>query len=272
VVYSAPNAAFAAPLSTDGMFFSLSKTADVLAAPLTWTLFLWILALALRRRPRPAWILGLGGLIVLAVFSFEPIAGHLVRWTEAGAVRTFSPATTYDAVIVLGGIVDPAAAYHSGELEMVDSAERIIRATALLRQGRARFVLLSAGLTSREPDEPSEADRLAAYLREEGIAPDRIVTESRSRNTHENAVESARIIAERGWRRLLLVTSAWHAPRALGCFRAAGLDPDVLPVDHRATDGSDNTLLPRAAALAMSTDMLRELLGRVVYRIAGYSR
>ena len=254
------------------MFLFLSKTFDVLAAPLTWAICFWLLGLLLRRRPARAWALLSAGLAVLTVFSLEPVAGMLVRWTEGGAERTFSAGTTYDVVIVLGGIVDPAASSYSGELELVDSAERIIRATALLRADKARMVLLSGGLITRQPGEPSEAERLADYLREEGIAAERIAVESRSRNTRENAVESAKIVAERGWRRLLLVTSAWHAARAAGCFRAVGLTPDVLVVDHHATDGSDQGLLPRAAALSLSTDMLRELFGRFVYRMMGYSR
>ncbi len=253
------------------MFLVLSKTFDVLAGPLTWAICLGLLALLMRHRRR-SWALVIAAIAVLVFFSLEPVAGTLTRWTEAGAVRTFTPGTTYDVAIVLGGIVDPSASRRSGELELVDTAERLLRAKALLRAGEARMVLFSGGLITQSQGEPSEAERLAAYLREEGISPDRIAVETRSRNTRENAVESARIVAAHGWRRLLLVTSAWHAPRALACFRAVGLTPDVLPVDHHATDGSDESWLPRATALAVSTDMLRELVGRVVYRIAGYSR
>lgn len=254
------------------MFLTLSKVLDVLAGPLTWAIALTLAAVLGRRRPRAATALGLAGVAVLITFSLEPVAGSLMRWTEAGAQATFTPGATYDAVIVLGGIVDPAACRRSGQIELMESVDRIVRAVALLRAGQARMVLLSGGEITALPGEPSEAERLASYLRDEGIAPDRILVEGRSRNTRENAVESARIVGERGWRRLLLVTSAWHAPRALGCFRAVGLAPDVLPVDYRATNASDESWLPRAAALARSTEMLRELLGRAVYRAAGYSR
>ena len=100
------------------------------------------------------------------------------------------------------------------------------------------------------------------------------MTEAHSRNTRENAIESARVAAARGWRTLLVVTSAAHMPRALGCFRAVGLEPDALPVDRRAGDGppSSRGWLPRAECLARSTLMLRELAGRVVYRALGYAR
>jgi len=114
---------------------------------------------------------------------------------------------------------------------------------------------------------------LARQLESWGIAPDRLIIEDRSRNTRENAVESARILRERGWPRALLVTSAFHMPRALGCFRAVGLDVDTLAVDLR----SDNTpktladLLPRTKSLHTSAAALRELAGRVIYRLRGYT-
>jgi hypothetical protein len=63
-------------------------------------------------------------------------------------------------------------------------------------------------------------------------------------------------------------------PRAVGCFRAVGLSPDTLPVDHRAVNGAGSALgwIPRALVLSRSTDVLRELAGRVVYRALGYAR
>ena len=254
------------------MFLSLSKTFDLLVAPLSWAIGLALLSILLRRRARLGPALALLGVAVLTLFSLEPVAGFLARRVEAAAFRTFQPGSTYDAVVVLGGIIDPAASSASGELELTGTGDRIVRAAALLRSGQARVVLLSGGLIHPRPGEHSEAERLATYLREEGISPDRIVIEGRSRNTRENAVESARIVSENGWHRLLLLTSAWHAPRALGCFRAVGLSPDVLPVDHLGTDGSDLGWLPRAAALSLSTDMLREMFGRLVYRAVGYTR
>ena len=255
------------------MFLLLSKNLDILAAPLTWAIALPLLGLFLRRRRAGLAVgMALSSVAVLVFFSLEPVAGALVRWVESGARRTFKPGATYDAVIVLGGIVDADASFRSGDLELTEPVERILRAAELLKSGQARMVLLSGGLMYPRPGAPSEAERLATWLVEQGIDPDRIVVEGRSLNTHENAVESARIVTARGWKKLLLVTSAWHAPRAFASFRAAGLEPDVLPVDHHATDGSYAGIWPRAAALAVSTDMLRELVGRAVYRIAGYSR
>jgi uncharacterized SAM-binding protein YcdF (DUF218 family) len=95
-----------------------------------------------------------------------------------------------------------------------------------------------------------------------------------SRNTHENAVRSAKTLRDRGWSHVLLVTSALHMPRAAGCFRAEGVAFDTLVVDHlaRAPAFRRTSLDPRADALALSTAVLREGFGRVVYRVMGYAR
>ncbi len=255
------------------MFLFLSKVLDLLLAPLTWALLLGGAAWGLRGRPRAARWLGALGVGVLYAFSIEPVAMALMRVTEAGATRSFRPGTTYDAVIVLGGALDPAATERTGGPEYNAAAERVLRGFELLREGWARQVLLSGGTLDPRPEAVVEADVLSRQLQQWGIAPERIVTEGRSRNTRENALESARIVKERGWRSLLLVTSAAHMPRAAGCFAAVGLRPDTLPVDVRASSSplARMSWLPRAGALNLSTDALRELAGRAIYRLRGWT-
>lgn len=254
------------------VFLTLSKILDWLLAPLTWGLLLLVAAALLRRSPRRAWTLAILGVATIVLFALPPVSNRIERVAERRARSTFRPDVTYDAVIVLTGMVDADAARLTGDVELLEGADRIVRGFELLRAGRARHVLVSGGLVKPQPGDIPEADRLAAKLVAWGIAPDRIVVDASSRNTRENAIESARISAARGWRTLLLVTSAAHMPRALGCFRAVGVEPDALPVDFRADDGRGTAWLPRSRALDASTEAIRELAGRVVYRVAGYAR
>jgi len=253
------------------MFLILSKTFDLLLAPVTWVLLFLAASLVFWRRARVAALLVAAAIAVLFLFSSEAVADRLVRHEESSAARTFRPDATYDAVIVLGGLVDPAASRATGTAELTDAVERVLRAYELLRSGRARNVLLSGGFIHGRPGEKSEADWLSEKLQEWGISPDRIAIEGKSLNTRENAVECARVVRERGWQSLLLVTSAAHMPRALGCFRKVGLSPDTLPVDYRAGDGREAGWQPRASSLSKSTDAIRELAGRSVYRLVGYA-
>jgi uncharacterized SAM-binding protein YcdF (DUF218 family) len=201
----------------------------------------------------------------------EPVANMLLRSLERSAVRTMDPEVTYDAVVVLGGLVDERVNESSGTTNYGDGVERILAAYDVLRNGHARSALLSGGRLQFE--RRTEAEALERQLEDWGIARDRLVVEGQSRNTHENAADTARITSERGWTRLLLITSASHVKRAAGCFRAAGLTFDVLPVDFRTYDARrfSGSWLPHADELAMSTMAIREYLGRTVYSIYGYS-
>ncbi|MCP3057800.1 YdcF family protein [Myxococcus sp. K38C18041901] len=255
------------------MFLFLSKVLDLFLAPLTWALLFLLVSRLPRLRPALARGLLVTGLLVLYVFSTEAMSTLLTYQAEEGAHDTFQPGEPYDAVIVLGGGLDPSATERSGRLEFNAAPERILQGFDLVREGHARFVLISGGSLDPRPTAVVEADVLSRMLQAWGIPAERIVTEGKSRNTRENAVESARIIQERGWKRLLLVTSAAHMPRAQGCFAAVGLRPDTLPVDARMPAFRMGRLgwLPRAGALSQSTDVLRELAGRVVYRLRGWT-
>ena len=255
------------------MFVLLSKLLDLLLSPLTWGLLLMVGGLVWRRRARLSVGMQVLGLLVLYACSTEPAANLAQRWVEEGAVSTYRPDVVYDAVVVLGGMVDADATQRSGLPEFTPAVERLLRGFELLREGQARQVLLSAGTLDTRPGALVEADVLERQLLLWGVDRRRIVKEGLSRNTRENALESERIIRERDWRTLLLVTSAAHMPRALGTFHAVGLHPDTLVVDARAHDWHPRATWwqPRAANLAAVTDALRELFGRFVYRARGWA-
>ena len=257
------------------MFLALSKFFDLLLAPITWTFLLAVAGWLARRRARLAWGLVFAGVAELLFFSTPAVADALARLAERSAPRTYRAGEPYDAVVVLGGVMEQRQPWFDGGNDLTGAAERLTRAFELLREGRAGVVLISGGISHPAPGVPSEAEQLAAMLLRWGVPADRIAVETRSRNTRENAVESARVVAERGWRRLLLVTSAVHMPRALGCFHRVGLEPDALPVDYRGgAPGAARDFeswWPRAMDLELSSETLRELAGRLVYRVMGYS-
>lgn len=146
------------------MFLLLSKLLDWLLAPLSWALLLLAAAALSRSRPRRSLGLGAAGALVLVVFSSEAVARRLDRSAEAGVRSTYRPEVVYDAVVVLGGMVDEPATRVSGEVEFDQTPERVLRGFELLRAGRARAVLLSGGLVSPRPGDVPEADRLAVKL------------------------------------------------------------------------------------------------------------
>ncbi len=256
------------------MFVVLSKILDLALSPLSWAGALAALSFLLRRRPRAvAWASG-GAVAVLLTFSTKPVPNLLARWAESSAQKTMRPEVTYDAAIVLGGCLNNFVTARTGQPEYDEAVDRVLAGFDLVRSGRVRHVLFSAGDINADSKLPREAVLEVQQLERWGIPAEQLVAEPRSRNTHENAEESAKIVRERGWQSLVLITSAAHMKRALECFHAVGLAPDTLPVDYRSDDQPWRLgdLLPRASNLSQSTDVIRELAGRVIYRVMGYAK
>lgn len=260
------------------MFFVLSKILDLLVSPLTWAIALALLGVPFRvllRRPKrelPRWrrFAPLAAAGVLVFFSMEPVSNALWRSLEDPPLRTMKDGVTYDVVVLLGGVVDERAAQTFGERALNDSSERLLQTYDLLRTNRARYAIISGASPAREGVKIVEATALRDELVAWGIAADRVLIDDKAKNTRENAVESARIVRERGLTSVLIVTSAFHMRRALGCFHAVGLDVDTLPVDFRS-HVQGNAWLPRTAFLDDSSAAIHEWTGRAVYRLRGYT-
>jgi uncharacterized SAM-binding protein YcdF (DUF218 family) len=226
------------------VLFLIYKGLWSLTVPAIWAAALVALALSVRRRSLGV-VLALLACTPLAALTFPPVVNALDRAVSASGKSTIRPGLEYDAAIVLGG-----------------NLFRIQAGADVVRRGQARYLLYTGALDS------SGIQRLTSELVARGVPAERIVIESRSRNTRENAIESSRIVVARHWRSLLLVTGTAHVERAVGCFRGLGLTPDVLPVTEF---GPIEGVSPRADALEHAADLLHEIVGRFVYRIRGCS-
>lgn len=261
------------------MFFLLSKILDIAFSPLCWGILLIALSLLAPfvHRPKIAtWLRRAApmGLLIQYLFSTELVANAIWRAVEAPPLTTIQEDVRYDAVILLGGMLDDRAMATYGKPYYNDNVDRLLATWELLSSQKAQRALLSGGDGNPGYTGMEEAEILKKQLVRWGVAPERLFVENKSRNTHENAVESATIVRKEGWSKLLLVTSAFHMPRALGCFRAVGLEPDTLAVDLRSdrTSKGLTDLLPRTRSLNFSATAIRELSGRMIYRIRGFSR
>lgn len=259
------------------MFFVLSKILDVLLAPLSWSLLCFGAGLLLFvfRREKRRWILGLWvvGLLNLWVFSIGNVSNALRRALE-DETSTLKPGATYDAIILMGGVVSVYADQPEGRRSYNDNSERLLAVFDALRTGQAKVAVITGGSNDPNKPEAKEAPTQRDQLVDWGIAPERIIVEPTALNTYENAVKTKELAQANGWKSILIVTSAFHMGRTRGCFRAVELEVDTLVVDRRSRVPATMPLqpLPRATALDESTDALRELFGRVIYRARGYAR
>ncbi len=260
------------------MFFLLSKLLAFALSPVLWLLIGLGLALVAREpRRRRAWLRATAA--ALLVLSNPALA--TLAWNQWEAplmpVGRVAPGA-YDAAVLLTGITAPERPPYD-RVFMADGADRLLHTVQLWRRGAFKRIIVSggSGAVLGRPGGRSEAAELRAVLHTCGVPDSAIVVEDRSRNTRENALCTAALLrqrpelAPRG--RLLLITSAFHLPRAAGCFRRTGLTITGFPAHYvgqplRLTP--DALLVPSAAALLGWDRLLHEMVGYVTYRLAGY--
>lgn len=252
------------------MFFILSKVLKVLIDPYTFVLFaLFLSALFLKGR---RWVKICLTVAVLAgyIFSTGWFANTAVVVLENIKEKSVLVGT-YDAVIVLSGMIDLKNSSPQ-QIEFGSSVDRILEGIRLIRSGVAKNLILSGGSDDLFDQSQSEAVYLKNFAEEFGISPKQMMVEKGSRNTVENAVQSAKIIRDKGYKKILLVTSAFHMVRAEGCFVQAGVRVDRWPVDYRGKRGKSYTILdalPSSKNLALVSLVIHEMVGILVYGITG---
>ncbi len=195
---------------------------------------------------------GLGALVALVCLAaLTPLPNSLAR-----ALRPEPRLDPADAIVVLGGGVEPDGALSGGSLSRVTEGVRLYKA------GLAPLTVFSgAGLDRR----PAEADVAARLARDLGVPSEQILTETGARTTREEAARIARRLEPRAVRRILLVTDSEHLTRAVPLFERVGLE--VLPAPADSISAATNSPEERLQLLRRLSE---ELMARLYYRLAGY--
>lgn len=186
------------------------------------------------------------GAILLLVAGLSPLGNALIlpledRFPRANLDDPPPPA----GFIILGGAEDRLVGSARRVPALNEAAERMVEAAILARlypEAKIAFSGGDAGILYRTGNEAEGAETLLTAL---GVRQDRLILEAKSRDTYENAVflkEELTRLGELGpGKRWLLITSAYHMPRAMGAFRAAGFDVEPWPVDYRTRGAADLT-------------------------------
>jgi uncharacterized SAM-binding protein YcdF (DUF218 family) len=267
------------------MFVFLSKLLPLLVYPLGLGCILLAAALIFRKRARLQTALLISVLLVLFLGGNRWIAISLARSLEWRYLPQQSIPTA-DVIVLLGGSTEPAYPPRS-QVEVNSAADRVLYAAALYHAGKAPAILLSGGsIAWQDGDAPEEGGSPAADMAELlgrlGVPQEALWLETRSLNTYENALYSREILQEHAIERILLVTSALHMPRSVALFEKQGIEVIPAPADFTVTQqGWDNlfsgsletrfiSLLPNASSLSLTTNVLKEYIGILVYRLRGW--
>jgi len=265
------------------MFIFLSKLLPLFVYPIGLATILVLMGLVFSRRKKTSRAFLISALVILFLSGNRWISYSLARSLEWQYLPTQDQISA-PAIVVLGGGTESALSPRSA-VEVNSAGDRMIHAADLYHKGAAPLLVLSGGNVDwMESIENSPAADMRQIILKLGVPDSAIVLQPKSQNTFEDALYSAALLKEKGIKKIILVTSAMHMPRAVALFEKQGLE--VLPssTDFTITeDGWKRTfspnleifiinILPNSSAMGLTTNALKEYIGLVTYQIQGYFR
>lgn len=236
--------------------------------PFMWVVYLIVAALFGPERMRRNFLWSL--LFLVLILTNGALVNEAMLWWERKPV-TFDDVPACDTGVLLTGFTHmtrlPVDRLHFNE-----GADRLIHTTRLYHEGKIKQIIVSGAYKTLH-NEVAEAPLIRQALINSGVPDSAIIMESESRNTHENAVNSARIINEYlPDSRIMLITSAFHMRRAQACFEHEGVQPVIFPTDFRATNQpyTFEYFVPSVEPIVYWHTLVKEWLGMLTYKIMGY--
>jgi uncharacterized SAM-binding protein YcdF (DUF218 family) len=255
------------------VFFIFSKLLGFFALPSNVLVAIGLVGLVLlcTRFTRLASWLVVTSLVLVAVAGLSPLGNALLLPLEQRFPPWDAARGPPDGIVVLGGAISPNISGARGAVALNEAAERITVTVELARRYPKARIICSGGNNSFTSETTVEAALAVRELEALGVARERLTAEEQSRNTVENAVFSRLIAQPKPGERWLLVTSAYHMPRAIGAFRAAGFQVEAYPVDWRTRGPVDATRPFRSLGhgLRRTDTAVREWVGLLAYRFTG---
>ncbi len=253
--------------------FLVSKVFWLLAQPLSLIFLLLVLSYmsggAGFRRLRRIF----SGLAATLLFLtlFTSCGGVMLQVLENRIARPANLPANLSCIIILGGAFENEVISGRGGLEFNQAADRFVEGLKLAQAHPAAKIVVSGGDGSFNGKYDGDAETSIAFFSTFGIAPERIIRETRSRTTFENADNTRALLESNGLSDCALITSAFHMPRSVGLFRKLGIPITPWPVDYRTsgqlTLGPDFSQPSLNAQL--TTTAMREWTGLIAYYISG---
>ena len=244
-----------------------------IATPIVWVLGLMILGLILTRKLPKKLRYKLGrfslflGMCILFLFSIRPVSNLLVYSLECQyQLPSDEILSNLDVVVILSGGVHRSGGFREYPEVGGVTYSRLFNGIRIFKQSGARTLALCGG--SLIPSTESESEAMKALALELGIQEDKIITETESRNTMENAAELAKLLSSTGKKRIGLVTSALHILRSEKAFRKQFPNDTIVPIPVNYIYSPDQynlrSFVPSVDAFATSNYALHEWIG-IIY-------
>nr|MCU0536843.1 YdcF family protein [Hydrococcus sp. Prado102] len=261
------------------MFLFLSKILPLFLYPLGLACLLLFIALIISWKQLSWSQLPIAlALIVLLVSSNGWTQNFLVRSLEGQNIPIELP--NADAIVLLGGATKSATKPRP-MVDVSEQGDRVLYAAKLYLEKKAPIIIASGGRIDWNSAGQPEAADMAQLLEMMGVPKDAIVQEPDSLNTYQNAVNVKKILDEKGIQKILLVTSALHMPRSLLIFQRQKIEAIAAPTDFLVSEPEMEipssslgaivlNLLPDSGRLEITTKVIKEYIGTIIYRLKGW--
>jgi uncharacterized SAM-binding protein YcdF (DUF218 family) len=217
------------------MYFVASKVAWILLQPSSLLIWGTLIGMALLRTP----LAKFGGRLVLiagsflAVCALTPLCVVLIRPLEDRfPAHSFDEIQNPKGIIALGGALNASLTRARGPIALGPAGARLTEALALAHYFPKARLVFSGGSADLLGNGIPEGDVAEEFISELGLPMDRVIIERKSRNTFENAQFTFDLVEPQPGDVWILVTSAYHMPRAVGSFERAGFKIAAYPVDY----------------------------------------
>ncbi len=255
------------------MFFVLSKALFFLLTPINWIIGLFLYSFfgshEVRTKRAFKW-----GVFLLILLTNPFLSNMALKSWEVPPVPISNLEGTYDIAIVLGGFSDVLEKPRD-RLHLSEGADRLTNAIELYKTGKVSKILVTSGSAEVVGEKISEGKITGEFLAKIGIPEEDFIIEPSSRNTHENAIYTAKILKEQyPDARCLLITSAFHFRRASRTFKKAGVEFTAFPTDIQSDNFKPTPgrfILPNDSSLVVWKMLIKEWVGLFAYRVLGYA-
>ncbi len=252
------------------MFYYFSKALSMFLNPLGWVFLLWLVLILIKSKRNRKIVIS-SQIFILWIFSTGAFTEWASRLYEIHPTDIKKMKAAEIGVVLTGGLANDPESGRNGSY-IGNEADRMWQAVRLFKAGKIHKILISGGDNSKKVLK-IENEVAKQFLLDFGIPDTCIIQETISRNTYENAVNTAQILKEK-YRNpsIILITSAYHMPRALACFKKQNLSPAVFASSPICTfwEITFKDFVPDPEELFKSKLLIKEWIGHLVYKCMGY--
>lgn len=256
------------------MFFVLSKVLFLFIQPINWLGGLLVYALFTKNAIRKKRAL-IAATVLFFFFTNRLIFNQFAKLWELKTITADQIQQPYDIGILLGGYSNSQIRPNHDRQNFSHRGNRFMNSYELYKTGKVKKLLLTGGSGDILQKNPSEAEKMREFLLRVGVPEDDIIVEGKSKNTWENAVFTKEILDEKFPNAsCLLITSAWHMRRSIGCYEKVGVNFTAFSVDFITEKDRwvpENSIIPDRQGFYLWEMLIKEWVGCVMYKLQGYN-